>query len=165
MQESYTDGSARRAQEAEDYAIALALQQATGMSAGCNACRAVCRETFGCERARYACAHCTCSSLRNTRTRPSSCFCLQEEQKATAGGRQNMAAVGGMQSMPFSPAAACSSRRCYVCGVTDSRQWRSGPRQATLCNSCGLKWQKVRAKPLPPTRSAAAVPQAADGQR
>ena len=32
---------------------------------------------------------------------------------------------------------------CRVCGVTESRQWRKGPQGSrTLCNSCGIKWNR-----------------------
>ena len=38
-------------------------------------------------------------------------------------------------------------RKCYVCGVTETPQWRRGPSgKRTLCNACGVKWSTGRLK-------------------
>jgi hypothetical protein len=49
-----------------------------------------------------------------------------------------MARIGSSQ-------AQHAHRKCEVCGVTETPQWRRGPSgKRTLCNACGVKWSSGR---------------------
>ncbi|ORY37491.1 hypothetical protein BCR33DRAFT_721534 [Rhizoclosmatium globosum] len=59
---------------------------------------------------------------------------------------QQRAPAQSQQQQRKSPSRIPEDRLCGHCGTRETPLWRSGPAGSHLCNACGVKWRRVRAR-------------------
>ena len=69
-----------------------------------------------------------------------------DEGELSVDDREGSPRSSGAEKLPKPAVAKASSsgKKCASCGTTNTPYWRDGWHQCTLCNACGIRFQKYR---------------------